>query len=404
MNLVIAQGGGATAVVNSSLYGVLKRARETEQRIRVIGARRGMSGVLENDLLDVSALPADEMENLRSLPGAALGSSRRKHDEADFEAAVGMLQKLDVDAFLMVGGNGSMAAALRLEQAARSAGSDLRVIGIPKTVDNDLQGTDRSPGYGSAARYTAQSVCDLGADVRSLPVPVSMFESMGRNAGWLAGASALARVEPDDAPHLVYLPEYPFDPDGFIDQVDAVYRRLGWVVAVVSEGIRTEDGAPVFQTGDPENTGQHGKAPPGGAASSLSELVTRRLGLRSRSEKPGLCGRSSILLASDADRADAVAVGRAAVEAVLRGESGCMTALKPRESASAAPATRTVPLREPAGAEKTVPARWIADNGHDVTREFIDYVRPQVDPGVQIHLRCAALPLAGDVAPGPRGR
>ena len=375
-NLLIAQGGGPTAVINQSLYGVVHQARRSARVGRVLGAVYGVRGILDGKFMDLSDLDGSAIEGLRHAPGAALGSCRHKLEADDYQRILDSLEGHGVRYFLYNGGNDSMDTADRVDRLARREGYELAVVGVPKTIDNDLPATDRCPGYGSAARYVAQSVRDVGIDVRSLPTPVSIFETLGRNAGWLAAASALARTDPDSAPHLIYLPERVFDPDRFLAEIEAVYRRLGWVVAVVSEGVRRSDGKPVSAATDEARVDAFGHALPGDVGSFLSHLVADRLKLRCRSEKPGLCGRSSMLHVSPVDQRDAEQVGRAAVDAALAGHGGRMVTLRPLDEGG----TGLVPLDEVANLEKAVPDEMIDSSGTFVTERFCAYARPLTGP------------------------
>ena len=377
-NLLIAQGGGPTAVINCSLYGVLQQAQAGGAVGAILGARHGILGVINEELIDLARQPVDTVDGLKSTPGAALGSCRYKLKEDEYRRVLHALRKHDIGIFLYNGGNDSMDTALQVHRLAKKESVDLRVIGIPKTIDNDVGETDRCPGFGSAARYVAQSVRDIGEDVRSLPTPISIFETMGRNAGWLAASAALARRRPGDAPHLIYLPERPFDPDQFLSEIEAAYRDQGWAVAVVSEGIRLADGQPVHADGRATQTDAFGHHLPGNVGSALAHLVSARLKLRSRSEKPGLCGRSSISLVSPVDQQDAEAVGRAAVDAALAGESGMMITLLAGASSTEEPRTGLAELEAVAHVEKTMPDDWIAPSGNDVATLFNDYARPLI--------------------------
>jgi 6-phosphofructokinase 1 len=387
-NLLIAQGGGPTAVINQSLYGIIRQAAKNDHVGRVLGAVYGVKGILEGHLRDLGDLDTGTIEGLRHAPGAALGSSRHKLEAADYPRILKVLADQNVRYFLYNGGNDSMDTADRVDCLARREGYELAVVGVPKTIDNDLSATDRCPGFGSAARYVAQSVRDVGMDVRSLPTPISIFEALGRNAGWLAAASALARTGPDSAPHLIYLPERIFDPQRFLADVESVYRRLGWAVVVVSEGVRRADGELLSAAADEARIDAFGHALPGDVASVLSQLVADQLKLRCRSEKPGLCGRSSMLHLSPVDQWDAEQVGRAAVDAALNGRGGQMVTLRPLEEGG----TGLVALDKVANAEKTVPDEMIDSSGAFVTERFCAYARPLIGPAL---LEYSSLDLRG---------
>jgi 6-phosphofructokinase 1 len=265
------------------------------------------------------------------------------------------------------GGNGSMKTALLLHSA-----SSLTVIGVPKTVDNDLAETDRSPGFGSAARFYAHAVRDIGADNRALPAPVTIVEVIGRNAGWVTGATALARSRPDDAPHLIYFPERPPTLDQICRDVVAVHARLGRAVVAVCEGLRDPDGNPFGADVDRVGNRQHELA--SNLGHSLARAVSAATGLRVRSEKPGLLGRSCSLAVSAVDAEDSYRCGFDAVLAAERGERGVMIALTPSG------ATRSVPLEAVAGRERLLPAEWIAESGNDASAELVQYIQRLAGP------------------------
>jgi 6-phosphofructokinase 1 len=376
--MTVLQGGGPTPVLNASLFGILDEARKAGRFERVLGARFGMEGLLRGDWIDLSSLSQFDLDRLRLTPGATLGASRRKPSDADFERILENLRRQDVRSLLLIGGNGSLRGAEAVARAADRAGYELCVIGIPKTIDNDIPSTDRCPGYGSAARYVAQSVRDLGMDVRALPQPISIYETMGRGIGWLAGASALAKLDDRSAPHLVYLPEQAFVTDQFLAALDRVVKRLGWAVVVITEGIKTADGNPVFEVSDATQRDALNRALTGGVGDYLSNIVTRELKIRCRCEKPGLCGRASMLHLSKQDLADAELVGRAGVRGAVEGRHAHEVSLRPLGAPNSEPGYEFVPLASAAG-ERPVPSAWLANpEAGGVTSEFVRYARPIV--------------------------
>jgi len=374
-NLVVAQGGGPTPVINCSLFGIIDQAISSGKIAKVLGARYGITGVLRDDFVDLSTLSGQRKEGLKHAPGAALGSCRHKLQDQEYPRIIETFKQRDVRYLLYIGGNDSMDTADRIDQLAKREQYELGVIGVPKTVDNDLMGTDRCPGYGSAARYVAQSVRDLGVDIRSLPTPISIFEAMGRNAGWIAAASALAKTDEDSAPHRIYLPERPFLIEQFLADVEAVYRRLGWAVVVVSEGLQGVNGP----SGDPELRDDFGHALPGDLAGRLAQLVSQKIaggGVRCRSERPGVCGRASMVHVSPVDQRDAEQVGRVAVDLVVNGKTGVMVTLQPVDQGG----TGTIQLAEVANNERTMPDEMIDSSGSNVTGQFLEYARPLIGP------------------------
>jgi 6-phosphofructokinase 1 len=373
-NLLVCQLGGPTAVINASLAGVIEAGRAADGVGTVLGAHNGVTGVIEGDLLDLGAEDPDTVAGLRGAPGAALGSARREVTEEDYEQILDTLDAADVGYCLFIGGNGTMALAGEVADRVGAASLDVRIAGVPKTVDNDIAATDHCPGYGSAARYYATTVREVGRDVESLPPPVTIFETMGRDTGWLAAATALAGPERDRPPHLVYLPERPFEESQFLDDVAAAYEEHGFVLAAVGEGLRDADGDPVAMGTSEAQRDATGKPLPGGVGERLATLVGSELGLRARCEKPGLCGRASIAHQSETDRREAERVGAAAVDYVTDGESGAMMALR-RDGDEYAASVEPVSLSEVSGARE-LPDRYVADAGNDVTEAFIEYARP----------------------------
>jgi 6-phosphofructokinase 1 len=376
--LLVVQGGGPTAVLNTTLYAIIDEAARSGRFTQVLGGRFSMEGVLKGELINLSSLPADELQRLRTSPGASLGSSRRSISPPEMEQILRQLRASDIRSLLMIGGNGTMRGAAAIDAAARAKKMNLCVVGIPKTIDNDIANTDRCPGYASAARYVAQAVRDLGMDVRTLPQPVSIFETMGRSVGWLAAASVLGRIDEGHSPHLVYLPERPFDMDRFIADVDEAVRRHGWAVAVVAEGLRNARGEPVYESQASSQRDALQRALPGGVASYLADVVTQRLKIRCRSEKPGLCGRASALHVSPVDRSDAEAVGRQAVRIAIEGQSGQMISLLPLATSNDPPRCQCVSLSSE-HVERAIPSQWLGEGGgggnSPVAPAFIEYVR-----------------------------
>jgi 6-phosphofructokinase len=370
--LLILQGGGPTPVLNATLFGILDEAHRADRFDHILGARFGMEGLLREDWVALSSLSQAELQRLRLTPGAALGTTRHKPGELDLQRIIDHLRRRDVRALLFVGGNGSLRGAEAIARAADRDGYAMSVLGIPKTIDNDIPSTDRCPGFGSAARYVAQSVRDLGMDVRALPQPVSIFETMGRGVGWLAAASWLAKLDDQSAPHLVYLPEIPFAIPKFLADVDNVVKRLGWAVVVVSEGIRGADGKPIFEVADATQRDALDRPLPGGVASYLAGVVTRELRIRCRYEKPGLCGRASMLHVSPQDLSDAELVGRAGVRGIVEGHHAQAVALRSLDDADSNGGCEFVPLALASG-ERPVPAEWLDGGTSGIAPAFTRY-------------------------------
>lgn len=375
---MIVQGGGPTQVLNATLVAIVDEAQQMCGFDRVIGASSGTRGLVEGNFVDLGCLSREELDLLRLSPGAALGSSRYRPSDEDMERILHSLQSLDVHDALFVGGNGTMLGAERILRYCDEANYPLRVIGVPKTIDNDVAQTDRCPGYASAARYIAQSTRDLGMDIRSLPQPVSILETMGRSVGWIAAAAAAGKRDEEDAPHLVYIPEIAFDLDRFIGAVDAVVTKRGWAVVVVSEGIRDAAGSPVYQMTDSAQVDTLNRPFTGGVGQFLADQVAARLRLRCRCEKPGLLGRSSALHRSLRDVEDAELVGRAGVRGLLSGRSGEMVSLRPIFGGQAD--YEFVRLESVAGVERFMSAEWLKADGAPIPLDdgLFKYLRPLI--------------------------
>jgi 6-phosphofructokinase len=372
---VVAHGGGPTAVINASLAGLIEEHRRRGGGL--YGARHGLGGLLRGELIDLLALDSDLVRRVGEAPGSALGSSRLALADDDYARLIEVFRRAEVHTFFYTGGNGSMDTALRIAQHAREARYELQVIGIPKTIDNDLCVTDHTPGYASTARFFACAARDVGEDNRSLPSPVCVLETLGRNAGWIVAATSLARHDDDDAPHLIYFPERRLSLDRIAADVERVYRRLGRVVVAVCEGQLDGDGQPFGADVDRAGSAAHRLA--SNLGHTLARLLSEKLGIRARSEKPGLLGRCCGL-AVPLDRAEALACGRAAAVAAEEGHTEVMIALR-RDSS-----TFLAPLESVARVERLLPGEWIHPEGNDVTATFRDY----------------AAPLVGEVAGWPR--
>jgi len=378
-NLLIVQGGGPTAVFNASLAGALAEAKLMPGTERIFGARAGTTGLTRGEFIDLTDMPVADLNVLRNSPGAALGSSRSQPSEDDLEQQVVQMKKMGIPKVIFMGGNGTMRGAMIVSSFCRSMQWDMQVMGVPKTVDNDIALTDRCPGFASAARYVAQSTRELGMDLRSLPQPVTILETMGRSVGWLAASATMARVEPQDAPHLVYVPEIPFQTETFLADLDNVVSRHGWAVVVVAEGIRHSDGRFVYEVTTATQQDPQKRPLTGGVSQYLADVVAENLRIRCRSEKPGLLGRASVAHVAQQDLVDAEAVGREAVRAMAAGESDKMVALLPLQRQGDA-RCELVPLASVAGIERSIPGEWLSGGSTAVGEGFHDYVRPLIGP------------------------
>ena len=371
-NMLVAHGGGPTPVINSSLLGAVREAKSHPEIETIYGARFGAEGILAGDLIDLGAVPDETLGLLARTPASAIGSCRRKLTDADYPAVLECFKKFNIRYFFYNGGNDSMDTCNKVYQLAVKSGYELRVIGIPKTIDNDLAVTDHCPGFGSAAKYGAASALEIAQDAAALPIHVVVMEMMGRNAGWITAASALfTGLMPCE--HLVYLPETDFDKDEFLAAVKEKWAKGRGLLVTVSEGIHYAGGAPVADSGIVDGFGHK---VPGGAAQTLSDMIMNETGIKSRSEKPGLLGRTSVALMSEIDRDEAELAGAAAVKAAVEGETGWMVGFRTERSPEYRSETMLVPLAEVANAEKTFPLEWITPGG--VTDEFRDYCLPLI--------------------------
>jgi len=371
MNALIAHGGGPTSVINASLAGLVEECRRSRRFSALYGAPYGLPGVLNETWFDLLTQDPDLIRAIGESPGSALGSSRRKLSSDDLEKIVSIFRRRDIRCFFYTGGNGSMSTALEIAQSARSLNFELQVIGIPKTIDNDLCVTDHSPGYASTAHFFAIAARDVGEDNRSLPSPVTVLEVLGRNAGWVVAATRLARVDADDAPHLIYFPERRVSLDRIAADVETVYRRLGRVVIAVCEGQLDENGQPFGADVDRAQSSTHRLA--SNLGHTLARLLTEKLGIRARSEKPGLFGRSCGELISPIDRREAWECGRAAA---AEAETGVMIAIRRDSDQPYHSSTFSTPLETVARLERLLPLDWISPDCNDVLDGFLQYAAP----------------------------
>lgn len=387
-NVLVGQSGGPTAVINSSLAGVFKTAKERGYQ-KVYGMRFGIQGFLDEQYVDLSDYIRNELELelLKRTPSAFLGTCRYKlpeihEDKEVFDKVFALLDKLDIEVFIYIGGNDSMDTIRKLSDYALLTGAKQRFVGCPKTIDNDLAITDHTPGFGSAAKYIAASTKEVIRDALGFSYKkknVNIIEIMGRNAGWLVGATALARQEDCDGPDLIYLPEVPFDIEAFVERVTGLLEKKDVIVAAVSEGIRTADGAYVCELAD----GAHSEDAFGhiqmtGTASYLAGLVHERLGIKTRAVELSTLQRAAAHLASRVDVDEAFAVGGATVKAADEGSSGVMVVIDRVSDDPYQSAIGVYDVHRIANGEKLVPRSWINAAGDYVTDEFVSYVKPLI--------------------------
>mgnify|MGYP001724612643 CR=1 FL=1 len=387
-NVIVGQSGGPTAVINSSLAGVYKNAIERGFD-KVYGMLHGIQGLLDEQYIDLSTQIHSELdiELLKRTPSAFLGSCRFKlpeihEDKTIYEKIFGILNRLDIDAFIYIGGNDSMDTIKKLSDFAILTGQKQKFLGVPKTIDNDLALTDHTPGFGSAAKYIGASTKEVIRDAQGLTYKKSMItimEVMGRNAGWLTGATALARTEDCDGPDLIYLPELTFDIEKFTGRVKKLLEKKDVVVVAVSEGIRIKDGRYVSELGSASDyVDAFGHKQLAGTATYLSNVIHAELGCKTRAVEFSTLQRSAAHLASRVDVNEAFMVGGAAVKAADEGDSGKMVVIDRVSDDPYQCATGIYDVHKIANGEKMVPREWITKDGTYVTEEFIDYVRPLI--------------------------
>ncbi|MGE4354654.1 MAG: 6-phosphofructokinase [Oscillospiraceae bacterium] len=383
---IIGQSGGPTAVINASAYGAIKSALESPYITRVLGAANGIVGVLNDKLYDLNQEDEYELTLLLNTPSSELGSCRYKiadfnDDDTDYKRILEIFKKYDVRYFFYNGGNDSMDTCDKINRYLQKAGYECQVMGIPKTIDNDLYGTDHCPGFGSAAKYIATTCMEVSKDARVYARGmITIIEIMGRNAGWLAGSAALA-TKYGSGPDLIYLPEVDFDVDQFFADVVHLYEKNCKVLVAMSEGVHDGEGnliASLF-TDTADDRDVFGHAQMGGLAIRLAAEVKRRTGAKVRGIELSLMQRCAAHLASKTDLDEAILAGKAAVESAVNGESGKMVAFERFcKNGEYRCRTKLVPLADVANYEKKVPLDWICPKGNNVTEDFINYVEPLI--------------------------
>lgn len=374
-NLLVIHGGGPTVVLNSSLYGVVEEAKKKSDRIdHVYGARNGVEGLIKDDFIDLLAKSDEEIDALLTSPGTAIGSSRYPLDDERYNKMVDHLISNNIGYVLMSGGNGTMATCGELSKFCDKRNTNIKVVGIPKTMDNDINVIDHSPGYLSAAKYIMQTTREIVADVHSLPIHVCIIEVMGRNAGWVTASSVMASNNDGLAPDLIYVPEKPFDEEQFLKDVKKIYNKKGYAVVVVSEGLRGKDGKPIV----PEIYRAGRSVYYGETSNFLATEVIKHLGIKARNEKPGLAGRCSIYLQSSVDRHEAVTVGRLSVQAALKGKTGVMVGIfrDHDETGDYRASYHLVDIKEVMMTERKLPDKFINKENNYITDNFKKWIEP----------------------------
>lgn len=380
---IFGQSGGPTAVINASAYGVIKTALESDIITKVYGAAHGIKGVLQDKLYIMDEEDPEELKYLLNTPSSELGSCRYKIadpdvDDTDYKRILEIFKKYDVRYFFYNGGNDSMDTCNKISRYMEKVGYECRVMGVPKTIDNDLYGTDHCPGFASAAKYIATSCMEINKDARVYDNGmITIIEIMGRHAGWLAASAALA-AEFGSGPDLIYLPEIDFDFDKFFSDVERIYKDKGKVLVAVSEGIHYADGTFVSEAKTSATDG-FGHAQLGGLAAMLASAVKERTGAKVRGIELSLLQRCGAHLASKTDIDEAFAAGKKAVEEAVSGTTGKMVAFKRVNIAGNYTCEMVLlPLESVANYEKKIPLEWINDDRNGLNHEFIDYVLPLI--------------------------
>jgi 6-phosphofructokinase 1 len=385
-NCLIGQTGGPTAVVNASVAGVVAEALNHECIEEVYGSLNGVLGLLNEDFVDLASESQQAIRGLRYTPGAALGSCRAKLKKpADFDRVLAVFKAHNIKYYFHIGDGESQETAAKLVEAASAVGYELRVIGIPKTVENDIPATDHCPGYGSAIKYIGATVKELSLDAEALGQGdlVTLVEVMGRNTGWLAAGASLAkrRDHPNDPPHLVYLPEVPFSNEKFVEDVRRVLKREKHCVVVVGEGLVDKDGNYVSVE---TNAADAGHAQLGGVGEALKDIVEQQVGAKARVARLGVTQRAAAHLASKTDADEAFLAGQAAVKAAIAGETAKLVTLVRGDGDQYTCETGLSALTEVVGNLKKLPREWINEDGVSLNFQFFRYATPLIQGEVSV--------------------
>jgi 6-phosphofructokinase 1 len=384
-NCIVAQSGGPTVAINASLAGVVDGVKKSNCFTRVYGSIHGITGVIENKLMDMSLMALSKFPMLNTLeltPAMYLGSCRYKLPDYNtapdvYETIFKRFEEYDIGAFFYIGGNDSMDTVMKLSAYAKSINSHVKIIGIPKTIDNDLMITDHTPGFGSAAKYVATSLLEIAHDAYIYNIPaVIIVEIMGRDSGWLTAASALARTSYSTAPHLIYLPEVNFSQEGFVSDVRDMLSRQKAVIVAVSEGIHDNEGNYISATSAVADKFGHSQL--SGTGKILEEIVREKIGVKVRSIELNVLQRCASHIASRQDINESFALGQAAVKYAAEEKTGIMSSIKRLSNDPYQYIIEATDVNDVANKAKTVPLEWINPAGNDVTPEMEAYLRPLI--------------------------
>lgn len=384
-NIVVGQSGGPTTVINASLYGVIKEAVAAGDKIgKVYGMINGIEGFINGSFMDIKQEMSErEIELLKSTPSSYLGSCRYKlpdsMEDSMYRQIFEQFAKLDIRYFIYIGGNDSMDTVSKLSIYAKKTNSPVKIIGVPKTIDNDLVLTDHSPGFGSAAKYVATTVRDIVMDASVYDMQsVTIVELMGRHAGWITASSILARKFEGDNPYLIYLPEVAFDVEAFINKITELLQTKTNIVVCVSEGIKDKDGTFICEYSGCAGVDTFGHKMLTGCGKYLENVIKEHIGVKVRSIELNVNQRCKAALASKTDVDEAVMAGRFGVKALLSGETGCMVAFERIPGDGYKVKCNLVDCSRVCNKEKTVPIEWISDSGTDILNEFTEYAKPLI--------------------------
>ena len=383
-NAIIGQSGGPTSVINASLAGVVEEALRTPGITNVYGMNYGIEGFMKEEIIDLGKQPKEVIEGLKHTPSSALGSSRHKVQEEDFPRILEVLEKYNIRYFFLIGGNDTMDTINRVEQYCRKAGYEMTGVGIPKTVDNDLFGTDHTPGFASAARSNILNVMQAGFLARDMKRvdQFVIYQTIGRDAGWLAASTAMAKKDEDDAPHLIYAPEFDFDKEKFLDDFNTVYKKYGWVSIVCGEGIKYADGTPVSasQVKDKFSNVEFGAMGGTSVAVNLHRMISERFGFRGEFQITESLIMSAEDRALERDIEEAYRCGVKAVELARDGVSGMMVAMQRVSNDPYTLEYGQVPLNDVAVKAKPMPLDYFNADGNFISDRFIEYMKPLTGP------------------------
>ena len=379
-NALVGQSGGPTSVINSSLAGVIEKALKSTLIQNIYGMNYGIEGFMQELLFDLGKQPARIIKGLRRTPSSALGSSRHKLQDKDFPVILSVLKKYNIRYFFLIGGNDTMDTIHRVEEYCKKQKYELHGIGIPKTVDNDLFGTDHTPGFASAARSNILNVMQAGVLARDMQKvdKFVIYQTIGRDAGWLAAATAMARKNEDDAPHLIYCPEFHFSREKFLKDVERCIKSYGWVSVVCGEGLKYADGTPVSASTikDKFNNTEFGAMGGASVATNLHRMIVDEYGYRGEFQITESLIMSDFVRASEIDLDEAYRCGTEAVKLAEKGESGVMVTIKRVSNKPYKIKFGKVPLQEVAVSAKPMPPEYFNKDGNNVSSKFIDYMKP----------------------------